>query len=52
MSSLDAGFGKLVVFNTVPFRFDHVSTKDEGSEILVDGFPGRYNGISFYLGGK
>jgi len=52
LSGLDAGFGKLIVFDSIFFGFDHESTEDKGGKVFVDGFPGRYNGISFYHWGK
>jgi len=34
LSSLDAGFGELVVFGSVFFGFDHVATIDQGCEVF------------------
>jgi len=52
VSSLDSGFGKLIVFGSVFFGFDHVTTKDEGGEVFVDGWPPGGDALLFSGGRK
>ena len=39
MKRFNICFGELVVFGSIFFGFDHVSTKDEGGEVFVIGLP-------------